>query len=146
MTTQDPPPDFTPVLVEIANPEALIPASLKKDHYDVTFRTIVLTAPVGTEPAVGTSIRPLCAADLSREFIIVAAMTNDVVLCETQSKAQDPANAVAGLPNPEGSLLKASTTTLAFPPLKIPCTDQVWVTAASFPALVSVILVNRVKG
>lgn len=139
-------PAIEPVHVYLTNPEALIGESGKKRHYDVTFRTIVLNAPTGASPAVGTSIRPLCAADLSREYIIVAAVTNDVVLCETQSRAQDPANAVAGLPNPEGYLLKASTTTLAFPPVQIPNTDQIWVTAASFPAIVTAILVNKVKG
>jgi hypothetical protein len=116
--------------------------SRAKLHKDVTFRTIVLTA---LNP-----VRPLMAADLSREYAQVEAFTNDVVLCETQSKAQDPANQVAGLPNPEGALLKASCTaaqpTLAFPPRKLETTDLVWVTAASFPAVVVVTLINFVEG
>src|SRR5271166_9052 len=87
------------------NPDALIGASNAKVRYDVTFRTIVLTAPVGTENAVGTSIRPICVPDLSRERILVQCFTNDIVLCESQSRAQDPANAVVGLPNPEGFLV-----------------------------------------
>jgi hypothetical protein len=127
--------------VSIVNPEALLPASLKKEHHVITPRTIVLTA-----AGLGTGFRPLCAADLSREGIIVSAVTNDVVLCMSQSEAQDAANAVAGIPNPQGYLLKASTTTLAYPPLWIPTTDLIWVTAQAFPAIVSVILINRVKG
>jgi hypothetical protein len=138
--------DMSTVAVYLTNPEALIPASDKKVHYDITFRTIVLNAPAAGNPAVGSSVKVLCAADLSREYIIVSAVTNDVVLCSSQADAQDGNNAVAGLPNPTGTLLKASTTTLAYPPIRIPTTDLVWVTAASFPAIVPVILVNRVKG
>lgn len=139
-------PAATPVLVTVANPEALIPASLKKEHRVIMPRTIVLTAPATGSPAVGTSIRPLCAADLSREGIIVSAVTNDVVLCMSQSEAQDVANSTAGIPNPQGFLLKASTTTLAYPPLWIPTTDLIWAVAQSFPAIVSVIMVNKVTG
>jgi len=108
-----------------------------KCHYDITFRTIVLTA-----GGVGYSIRPLCAADPSREYLMVQAFTNDVVLCETQSRAQDAANAVAGLPNPEGYLLWHTNVM----PTRIDSSDLIWIAAAAFPAQVTVMLVNKVQG
>jgi hypothetical protein len=136
-----------PVPVSIVNPEALIPASLKKHHLDYSFRTIVLRAALAGQDAVGTSIRPLCSADLSRRLLIVQAWTNDVVLCETQARAQDPANAVTGLPNPEGYVLRASVTDgVQQPPVYIPGTGMIWVTAASFPATITAILLNKVDG
>lgn len=133
--------DYRPVRTHIVSSDIpLGHAPSNRHHRDVTFRTIVLTA--------ANPIRVLCAADLSREYLLVSAATNDVVLCENQSKAEDPANSVAGLPNPEGYLLKASATTaganLSFDPVRLESTDLIWVTAASFPAQVSVLLVNCV--
>jgi len=127
------PDELVPIPVRIVSgPE--LQSSFKKEHRDITFRTIVLSA---LNP-----VRPLFAADLSRQLVIVQAFSNPVVLCETQSKAQDPANSVAGLPNPEGYLLSSNNTA----PTYLPTTDLCWVTAQAFPAIISVCLINLAQG
>ena len=130
--------DLVPIPVYLHNIESLAAAVSRprRYHYNITFRTIVLTA-----GGVGQSIRPLCADDPSREYLLVQAFTNDVVLCESQSRAQDPANSVVGLPNPEGFLLWHTNVTAT----RIDSQDLIWVVAASFPAQVTVQLVNRVE-
>jgi hypothetical protein len=105
-----------------------------RDHYDITFNTIRLSAQ--------NPVLPVCNPDLSREGVYVQALTNDVVLCETKSKAQDPANSATANPNfPEGTLLPKANTK----PVWLPVTDGLWATAGTFPAQLAVILVNRVR-
>jgi hypothetical protein len=128
-----PPEELTPIPVRIVDRSDLA-ASARKVHRDVTYRTIVLSA---LNP-----VRPVFAQDLSRMLVIVQAFGNDVVLCETQSKAEDPANSVAGLPNPEGYLLAKANAG----PTYLPATDLSWATAASFPAMITICLINKVPG
>jgi hypothetical protein len=103
-------------------------------HYNITFRSLQLNA--------ANPVKSLCAADPSREGILVQAFTNDVVLCETQGKAQDPANSLTANPGfPEGYLLAKANTK----PTWLPSTDLIWVTAGTFPALVTICLINEVR-
>jgi hypothetical protein len=126
--------ELTPIPVRIVS-GADMAASAKKCHYDVTLRTIRLTA--------ANPVQVLCAADLSREGILIQAFTNDIVICETQSKAQDPANSATANPGfPEGYLLAKANTT----PTWLPMTDLAYVTAGTFPAQVTIALVNKVEG
>lgn len=122
-----------PVPVHVANLHELASRPAGKCHRNVTFRTFQLTA--------ANPVKPICAADVSREMIIVQAFTNDVVLCESQSKAEDPANSATANPGfPEGYLVPKANTT----PTYLPTTDLIWATAGTFPAQLTVALINRV--
>jgi hypothetical protein len=96
-------PEIIPVPVVLANAEALagaVTGTRKRYRKAVMPRTIVLSA--------ANPVLPLLGQDLSRLYALVEAFGNDVVLCESLSQANDPFNDVAGLPNPQGYLLKAS--------------------------------------
>lgn len=124
-----------PIPVHVTNAkEVAAAAPTGKCHYDVTFRTIQLTA--------ANPVKPLCPLDLSRQYLQVQSFTNDVVLCESQSKAQDPANSATANPGfPEGYLLPKANTM----PTRIDTTDAIWVTAGTLPAQISVTLINKVE-
>lgn len=123
--------EFEPIPVVVHNAADFpVAAPKQKKHKDVTYRTIVLTA--------ANPVRPIFVGDLSRELVIIQAFGNDVVLCESQSKAEDAANSVATLPNPEGYLLSHSNTA----PTYLPTTDLTWATAQAFPAQISITLIN----
>jgi hypothetical protein len=125
--------DLTPLPVTHPGLDALArhPAATpqKKKHKHITYRTIVLSA---TNP-----VRPLLAPDPSRDYVQIIVQGNPVVLCESESKAQDPANQAAGLPNPEGMLLPVNPG-----PIRLHLTDLTWVTAQAFPAIVSIAIVS----
>lgn len=128
------PDDLIPLPVEVINLRDL-KASESKCHYDLTLRTITLTA--------ANPVRDVFAGDLSRRLVICQAFTNDVVLCQSQSQAQDPANAATANPGfPEGYLLAAANTT----PTYLPVTDLAWATAGTFPAKLTLCLINEVHG
>jgi hypothetical protein len=106
MTT---PIDTPPVPAHITNIAELAGAVggriRRRKHIRAVYRTFVLTA---ASPVV-----PVAAQDLSRCGGWAIAYGNSVVLCETQSQAQDPANAIVGTAtgftlapaNPQGTLL-----------------------------------------
>ena len=120
--------EIDPVPVKITNMPAM-PGANKKRRRAVMPRTITLTA---AQP-----VKPLMAEDTSRKIAWVLATGNSVVLCESESQALDPANAIAGLPNPEGFLLAAGQRW----PLET--TEQMWVTAQAFPTQVSLLIINE---
>lgn len=88
-----------PIPVHVANAGDIWSAAAEPRRRRIrsTFRTFVLTA---TNPII-----PILAEDLSRRAADLQAIGNSIVICESQSQAQDPSNAVAGLPNPQGLLL-----------------------------------------
>lgn len=148
-----------PVPVEITNAEALAGMAARtrpRGYVRSVYRTFVFTAG-GT---VGTSIFPILAEDLSREDAYLIAYGNSVVICETQSQAQDPDNAVAGTgvfantpANPQGTLLyvpSGATFTTPQPPVSEPLylrsTEVVWAVALAFPTLLAVVTHNRAEG
>ena len=120
------------------------------------YRTYLFTAG-GT---VGTSILSVLAEDLSREDACLVAYGNSVVICETQSQAQDPDNAIAGTgvfantpANPQGTLLyvpSGATFTTPFPPVSQPLylrsTEVVWAVALAFPTMLAIVTHNRAEG
>jgi len=116
-----------PVPVLVTNLPQM-PGPNKKKRRAVLPRTIVLTA--------ASPVKVLLSQDTSRKIAWVIATGNPVVLCESQSQAEDPANSVATLPNPEGFLLP---TGIKFP---LDTTELMWVTAQAFPALVSLLIIN----
>lgn len=115
MTTPDGPPRPIPVHIASVAPGTMIPGAQpdlwpgapdNRPRITPVFRTWALTAGVP---------EPIAADDRSRLRMRIIAYGNSVVLCSSQSQAQDPANAVASAAlgaafantpgNPQGTLL-----------------------------------------
>jgi hypothetical protein len=141
-----------PVPVEVTNAEALAGAVQPKRRYTrAVFRTFVFTA--------ASNVFPVAAEDLSREDMWLMAIGNSVVICESQSQAQDPANQIAGTgvfantpANPQGTLLYVpSGAAFTSPPSPISArwtlqtTEVVWATALAYPTMLAVTLINRAR-
>jgi hypothetical protein len=141
-----------PVPVEITNAETLAGAIKPDRRYTrAVYRTFVFTA--------AAPVQPIAAEDLSREEMWLVAYGNSVVICESESQAQDPDNQAAGTgvfantpANPQGTLLYVPSGA-AFPNPPSPVsvrwtlatTEQVWATALAYPTLLAVTLINRAK-
>jgi hypothetical protein len=117
------------------------------------FRTFALTA---ANPTV-----PVLAEDLARFDAWFMAYGNSVVLCDSQSQAQDPANAIAGTgvfvntpANPQGTLLyvpSGATFTTPVAPMStdwliLQTTEPVWATALAFPTLLALVTHDKAEG
>jgi hypothetical protein len=123
---------MSPVPVKLTNPEALGGAGPRKRRVkQITFRTRNLTA---TSP-----IAHLCAYDETRLYILIQAGGNNVVLCTDISEAQDPANQVAGIPNPNGFVLTAGNTN----PIPVPGCQPIWAVGNTYPSQVTWITVHE---
>lgn len=94
-----------------------------------SFYTIVLTARY--------PVRQLLPLAPSREYAIIQAFDNDVVLCDSEGQAQDAANADAALAAPQGALVATGVV------LPLRNRNAVYVTASEFPSRVSVIAAYR---
>lgn len=90
-----------------------------------SFGTIVLTA--------AYPVRLLLPLAPSREWAIVQALDNDIVLCDSEGQAQDPSNADTGLAAPQGGVVPVGVV------IPLRNRNAVYVTAASFPSRVSII-------
>lgn len=144
-----------PVPVEITNAEALAGIAARtrpRGYVRSVYRTFVFTA--------ATPVQPILAEDLSREYVWVIAYGNSVVICESQSQAQDPANQIAGTgvfantpANPQGTLLyvpSGATFTTPQPPISEPLylrsTEVAFATALAFPTMLAIVTHNRAEG
>jgi hypothetical protein len=120
--------DMTPVGVYLTNPEALISAAnarmgkRRQKHATFITRTLLNATPVD-----------LVGFDESRLYILIQAGGANVVVCTDLSQAQDPANAVPGVPNPNGLLLTAGNTM----PYPIEGSQRMWVVGNTFPSQVT---------
>lgn len=124
MTTPAPPPPVPVHVVSADVPLGTPPASRQRVITDST-RTIVVTA---------TNPNPIALpTDESRDYAILIALDNQVVLCNSFGDAQDPSNLVVGLPNPQGSVLYVG---IAVPTRG---TNKMWLAAAVYPSRVTVI-------
>jgi hypothetical protein len=85
-----------------------------------------------------TPVQDLVPLDENRLYIEVQAVDQDVVICTDISQSQDPVNVTTGLANPNGILLPKANTV----PTRIEGAGRMWVTAAVYPARVSVYLVH----
>ena len=125
--TEPTPADYAPVRVHVESSDVQL-AGHAPPKLVITTRTLVLTA-----------ARPIdeLAFDPGREYAIIQVFGNTAVLCTSLTQAQDPANAVAGLPNASGALLTVGQVI----PLK--AINHVWFTAAAFPTQISVIVAHK---
>jgi hypothetical protein len=156
MTTPDG-PRSVPVHIASAS-EGVFPGSQdKRRHIQSVFRTFVLAAPVA---GVAQPL-PVLAEDRSRVAAWMVAYGNSVILCSSQSQAQDPANqaanaaagaAFANTPgNPQGTLLFVPV--LIGPPVNsnpsvrwtLNTTEIVWAVSMG-PAMLAVTIENRAAG
>jgi hypothetical protein len=145
-----------PLPVHITNAQELAGMGARKGprkHVRSVFRTFALTST--------NLLYPILAEDLARLDTWVCAYGNSVVLCESQSQAQDPANQIAGTgvfantpANPQGTLLyvpSGATFVGMLPPpvsawVRLRTTEPVWATALAFPTMVSIITQDCVEG
>jgi hypothetical protein len=115
------------------------------------YRTFVLSA--------AAPVIPIAAEDLSRRNGWAIAYGSSVVLCESQSQAQDPGNAVASAvtgftltpANPQGTLLYVPQTgTLQSDRWPIDSNDVIWASALLLTgtevAYLAVTLYSRADG
>jgi hypothetical protein len=151
MTVPDNAVHTIPVHVASANEGVFPHTQHDRGHVPAVFRTFALTA--------GAPV-PVLAEDRSRVQAWMVAYGNSVVLCASQSQAQDPANAAAGAlgaafantpGNPQGTLLFVPV--LVGPPVNsaasvrwtLTTTEVVWAVSMG-PALLALTIENRVKG
>jgi hypothetical protein len=128
-----------PVRVEVTNLGGL-ERGAKRKRIKAVYRTFVLTA---ANPVI-----PILAEDLSRRTTYVQAITNSVLLCESQSQAQEPANSVAAaFANPSGTLLFVPATGAAVSTRwPLDTNDVMWATAIAFPAMLTMTIHNEAEG
>jgi hypothetical protein len=138
-----------PVPVHITNPEAIAGAAKAspRKHVRAVYRTFALTGGIPL---------PILAEDLSRFDTWLVAYNNSVIICESQSQAQDPDNAVAGTgqftatpANPQGTLLYAnaggSPAVMTSTRWTLDTTEVVWAVSLA-SAYLAVTTHNKVTG
>jgi hypothetical protein len=151
MTTPDGPARPIPVHIATAA-DGVFPGSQdKRRHVQSVFRTWVLAA---------NTPEPILGEDRSRIHAWIIAYGNSVILCSSQSQAQQPANQVAGAlgaafantpGNPEGTLLFVPV--LVGPPTNsqssvrwtLETTEVVWAVSMA-PAMLAITIENRAEG
>jgi hypothetical protein len=151
MTTSDSAPRSVSVHIASANEGVFNGTQAKRRHIQSVFRTFVLAA--------ATPV-PILAEDRSRVATWLVAYSNSVVLCSSESQAQDPANQVASAlgaawantpANPQGTLLYVPV--LVGPPTNsnpsvrwtMSTTEVVWAVSMA-PAVLALTIENRAEG
>ncbi len=121
--------DYAPIRVHIASaaPGMAPGPAARHQLAHLLPRTVVLTA---DEP-----VKQLLRPDPHREYAIVIARTNDVVLTETRGDGQAPANtADATLASPNGGVIPHDVE-ISLPSI----TSELWAAAATYPTRVTVL-------
>ena len=90
-------------------------------------KTVVLTAT--------NSYDQILPQDKGRLYALIQVFDNQAVLCYSEAQADNAANAVSTLPNPDGTLCPTGVV------IPVRCSNAVWVTAAAYPTRVSVLAV-----
>lgn len=145
-------PQPVPVRIESAN-EGVFPGTQRnRKHTTSVFRTFALAA---------ATPLPVLAEDRSRTGAWFVAYSNSVVLCQSESQAQDPDNQIAAAAlgaafantpgNPQGTLLFVPI--LVGPPINsnpsvrwtLNTTEVVWAVSMA-PALLALTTENEAKG
>lgn len=125
------PDEFQPVRVHIAGSDLVAAVAKERPpRLAIATHTISLSA---TNP-----ILALCGHEPNRTLVQLLVLDNPVVICDSYGQATSAANTSAALLNPEGSVLPVSTNLY-----DIPTTDELWVTAPTLPARVTVILISE---
>ena len=125
------PDQVVPVPVTIHNPDSLRPPATRRRVRHAKMVTRNLTA---AQPVID-----LAGYDETRVYILAQAGGNNIVVCTDISQAQDPANQVAGVPNPNGLLLTAGNTI----PFKIEGAQRMWAVGNTYPAQITFVVVHE---
>lgn len=120
--------EITPVPVHVIADDTAV--QQLPPHMDVRAYTVVITA--------ANPVPEVLSQDHTREYAVLQALDNQVVLCSSKSDAQNAGNTVVGLPNPAGAVLAVG---IAIP---VKGTSHMRVAAAVYPSRVSVIAGYRV--
>jgi len=113
--------------VHVTNPQDI------KPEKEAQCLTVVNT---GTEllQAVEQPAHVLLPEDPDREWAIITALDNAVVICHTVAQANDAANSTNTLAQPTGSVIPINQ------PYPLTGQNKLWVTTGTFPSRVSVIV------
>ena len=133
------PEQTRPVDVHVvsANEGVMIPAPGRRLRNAVTLTRNMTAA--GTNPGPVIDLVPY---DTNRLYILVQATgSNNIVICTDLSQAQDPANQVPGIPNPNGYLLAAGSTMPM--PVRIEGCQRLWAVGNTFPSQVTWISIHE---
>lgn len=125
-------PEIQPVLVMVANAAELTAAGHgrgKVRHTTAITKNLTAASP----------IIDLVGYDETRCYIRIQSGGNNVVVCTDISQAQDPANQIAGVPNPNGLLLTAGNTA----PFDIEGAQRMWAVGNTYPAQVTYVVVHE---
>jgi hypothetical protein len=132
MTTPDAAPRPIPVHIASANEGLLLPpAPRRRPLRNAVVMTRNMTAI--------TPIVDLVPYDTNRLYILAQCGGNNIVVCTDISQAQDPANQVAGVPNPNGYLLTAGNTT----PIKFEGCQRMWAVGNTFPSQITWVAIHE---
>jgi hypothetical protein len=124
-------PQVPPVSVHVASSDVPMGGTPRRKVRQVKVITKNLTA---TTPVVD-----LVGYDETRLYIQVQAGGSNIVICTDLSQAQDPANQVPGVPNPNGLLLSAGNTV----PWKLEGCGRMWAVGNTFPSQVTYSIVHE---
>lgn len=117
----------TPVHIASADPGVLPAAAAPPRPRPMRLVAVTITL---TSNVPARLLLPLAA---SREYAIVQALDSAVVICDSLGQAQSPPNADTTLAAPEGAVVPVGVV------VPLLGTNELFVTAPSFPARVSVI-------
>lgn len=117
----------TPIGVHIKSSDVGLGGGGRKQH-----RVVFMTETLTTTRPVGE----LLGYAKTRLYTLMQAGGNNVVIAD-KSSAQNPANQVSGLPNPQGMVLPYTNTA----PTKIPGGQELWAAAAAYPAQITMAVV-----
>lgn len=109
---------IAPIPVVVCEPVVTVPTV---PQHVTTYTVVVAT---GTSTAV-SQLLPL---DLLRVRATILVNDQAVVICHSQTQAQDPSNVVAAVPNPSGAYVPAGSNVV------ITGSQQMWVAATSATA------------
>jgi hypothetical protein len=122
--------DITPIPVIVM--DGVVTSQIRPQS--ATASTYVLTA---TQP-----IAQIATLDPLRTAMTIVSIDQSVVLCHSLQQAQDPANQVVNIPNPNGLMVPGSATLPLY--LSTETTQELWIVGNTFPSRVAVWIERRV--
>lgn len=119
--------EYPPARVHVVSSDVPLggEATRQRPRIRLTPTTIVLTA--------NFPVRNLLPLSEARDYAIIQALDNPIVICDSQGQAQSESNSVTALTSPDGAVIPTGVVV----PLRN--ANPLWVTAATFPSRVSVL-------
>lgn len=118
--------DYPPARVHITGSDVpMTPAASSRPRIRLTPFTLVLTTQF--------PVRALLPLSGARDYAIIQALDNPIVICDSEGQAQSPGNAATGLTSADGAVIPTGVV------VPVRNANPLWVTAATFPSRVSVL-------